>query len=186
MTITVKDAVKETAQSVGLGEEVEVYLGGSATAVGENAVKLLLRCFERVENELALDYLPLLAEDEVVSGTGVVNYADLKKPAARILCVENEWGESLKYKLFPTYLKTTAGKLKIIYAYAPRVKTIEEASEYDTLVSKRLLVYGMAAEYLLAVGELNGARLWDKKYKEGVQAAYKLGACKRLRSRRWI
>ncbi len=186
MTITVKDAVKETAQSVGLGEEVENYFDGATTTVGENAVNLLLRCFERVENELALDYLPLLAEDEVVSGTGVVNYADLQKPAARILCVENEWGESLKYKLFPTYLKTEAGKVKIIYAYAPTAKTIEGASEYDTLVSKRLLVYGMAAEYSLAVGELTAAKIWDKKYKEGVQAAYKVGACKRLRSRRWI
>ncbi len=186
MTITVKDAVQETAQCLGFGEEVENYLGGVETTVGENAVKLLLRCFERVENELALDYLPLLAEEEVASGTGVVNYAQLQKPAARILCVENEWGESLKYKLFPTHLKTTAGKLKIIYAYAPTAKTIEDESEYDTLVSKRLLVYGMAAEYSLTVGELAAAKIWDKKYKEGVQAAYKLGSCKRLRSRRWV
>ncbi len=186
MTIRIKDAVRETAQSLGLGEEVDAYLDGCETYVGENAVALLLRCFERVENELALDYLPLLAEDEVVSGTGVVDYASLQKSAARILCVENEWGESLKYKLFPTYLKTSAGKLKIVYAYAPATKTIEEESEYDTLVSKRLLVYGMAAEYSLAVGELAAAKIWDKKYKEGVQAAYKLGACKRLRSRRWV
>ncbi len=186
MTITVKDAVLSAAQSLGIGEAVKVYLDGGSNAAGEQAAKRLLQCFEQVENELALDYLPLLAEDELVSSTGVVRYADLQKPAARILCVEDEFGNSLKFRLYPTYLKSSAGKLKIIYAYAPTKKTIEEASEYTTVVSKRLLVYGMAAEYSLAVGELTAASVWDKKYKEGVQAAYKARPCKRLRSRRWV
>ncbi len=186
MTITVKETLREAAQSLGLGDEVEYYFSGKYTAVGKAAVELLLICFNRVENELALDYLPLVTEEEVVSGTGVVDYASLIRPAARILCVENEWGESVRYKLFPTYLKTQSGKLKIIYAYAPTAKTVEEASEYGSLVSQRLLVYGMAAEYCLAVGELTAASVWDKKYKEGIQAAYKASPCKRLRSRRWI
>ncbi len=186
MTIKVKDAVKEAAYCVGLGEEVEKYLGNTATSVGEQATKLMLRCFQRIENELALDYLPLLTEDEVVTPTGVVPYATLNKPAARIFCVENEWGESLKYKLYPDRLITSAGKVKIVYAYSPAEKNLEGTSEYDTIVSQRILVYGMAAEYSLAVGELTAAREWDKKYKEGVQAAYKAAPCKRLRSRRWI
>ncbi len=186
MTITVKDAVLSAAQGLGIGESVQMHLNGVTTAVGAQATALLVDCFERVENELALDYLPLLAEDEVVSGTGVVEYASLQKTAARILCVEDEWGEPLKYRLFPTYLKTSAGKLKIIYAYVPEKKTIDGTSEYETVVSKRLLVYGMAAEYALAVGELTAASIWDKKYKEGVQAAYKASPCRRLRSRRWV
>ncbi len=186
MEITVRELVTETAQSLGFARDVADYLIGEPSGIGEEVTKLLLKCFERVENELALDYLPLLAQDEVVSGNGVVEYAALQKPAARILCVENEWGESLKYKLFPTYLQTEAGKIKIVYAYAPSAQTIDGRSEYTTLVSKRLLVYGMAAEYCLAVGELAEAKVWDKKYKDGVQAAYKVSPCKRLRSRRWV
>ncbi len=186
MTITVKDAIKEAAQLLGISQEVERYLEGEASSEGEEGVKLLLRCFQRVENELALDYLPLLAEDEIVSSTGVVRYSDLHDEPARILCVENEWGDSIKYKLFPTYLKAAAGKIKVIYAYAPTEKEVEDDSEYTTLVSQRLLVYGMAAEYSLAVGELTAASVWDKKYKEGIRAACKSSPCKRLRSRRWI
>ncbi len=186
MTITVKDTVREAAQSLGISADVEVYLDGGQNAVGEEAVKLLTDCFSRVENELALDYLPLLAEEELASGTGQIPYAQLAYPIARVLCVEDEWGQSIKYRLFPDYLSTAGGKVKIVYAYAPEVKTIDGVSDYKTLVSKRLLLYGVLAEYCLAVGELTAASVWDKKYKEGVQAAYKASPCKRLRSRRWI
>ncbi len=186
MDIKVKDAVSMAAQALGLGEEVALYLNGEESAVGKKAVELLVACFEKVESELALDYLPLIEEIVLISGTGTVTYASLSKNVARILCVEDEWGESVKYKLFPTYLKTQAGKLKIIYAYAPAKKTIDGTSEYKTLASKRLIVDGMCAEYSLAVGELTAASIWDKKYKEGVRAAYRVSPCKRLRSRRWI
>ncbi len=186
MTITIKDTLRTAAQSLGVGDAVEAYLSGEENAVGKEAVTLLLQCYERVENELALDYLPLLAEEELVSGTGEIVYAQFRYPVARVLCVEDEWGQSIKYRLFPDYLKTAAGKVKVVYAYAPSSKTLDGVSEYKTLVSQRLLLYGVAAEYSLAVGELTAAGVWDKKYKEGVRAAYKASPCKRLRSRRWI
>ncbi len=186
MTISIKEILRAAAQSVGVGEEVESYLSGGETTVGKQAVELLLRCFERVENELALDYLPLIVEEEIVSGGGQIAYSDLRYPVARVLCVEDEWGQSVKYKLFPDCLETSSGKVKIVYAYAPAKKGIDGVSEYKTVVSERLLHDGVAAEYSLAVGELTAAGVWDKKYKDGIRAAYKATPCKRLRSRRWI
>ncbi len=185
MTITVKDAMMSAAMLVGCGEEVKKALEGEGSEEGKRVAELLLQCFQRVENELALDYLPLLEEEELVTATGLIAYADLKKSAVRILCVEDEWGNSLKYKLFPTYLRTAAGKVKLVYAYTPEKKSTSGVSDYQTEASERLLSYGMAAEYSLVVGDLTAAGAWDKKYKEGVQAAYRIHPCKRLRSRRW-
>ncbi len=186
MTIKVKDAVLEAAKYAGVEKEVASYLDGSFSSLGEEAACLLLSCFQAVENELARDYLPLLAEDELVTATGVVEYAALEKAPARVLCVEDEWGNSQKYKLFPSFLKTKAGKVKIIYAYAPSRKELEGESDYKTGVSLQLFAYGMAAEYFLVTGETESASAWDKKYKDAVRAAYRVQPCKRLRSRRWI
>lgn len=186
MKISVKAVVRATAQTLGVAEGVEDYLAGKDTEAGKRDMELLLQCFNRVENELALDYLPLLAEDEMLASTGVVRYAELTYPAVRVFCVEDGDGEALKYTLFPDRLETSSGKVKVVYAYTPKEKTIDEDSDYQTAVSERLFLYGMAAEYCLAEGELEAAAVWDKKYKEAVAAAYRLRPVKRIRSRRWV
>ncbi len=186
MTISVKATLLAAAQALGIAEEVRKFLDGEDTVSGEKNFSLLLTCFNRVENELALDYLPLMAEDELVTATGVVEYSALSENAVRIFCVEDEQGNSLKFKLFPRCLKTKVGRVKIVYAYTPTEKTVEEESEFTTGVSERLFVYGIAAEYSLAVGDLNAANVWDKKFREGARAAYRLRPCKKISSRRWI
>ncbi len=182
----VKDLIGAAAQTLGIEEEVGKHFEGIQTAVGEKDVELLLACFQRVERELAIDFLPLLAEDEVVTATGIVEYAALQRAVARVFCVEDEWGNSVKYRLFPQHLKTQAGKVKVIYGYLPTEKTVEGESEYESSLVQNIFVYGMAAEYSLAVGELTEAKAWEEKYKESVQAAYRTRPCKRLRSRRWV
>ncbi len=186
MTIAIKDVIKRAAYLLGVAEQVESYLAGNADEEGKRECALLLKAFQTVENEVALDYLPLTAEEELVTATGVVRYVDFERRPVRIFCVEDEWGNSLKYELFPDYLKAQAGKWRVYYAYAPQVKTIEEACEHQTGVSERLFAYGVAAEYALTVGELTNAAVWDKKYKEALRAAYRLRPSKRLRSRRWV
>lgn len=186
MKISVKNAVRAAAQALGIADGVEAYLENGSDGVGKKDTELLVECFNRVENELALDYLPLTAEDELVTATGEVPYSGLTYPAARILCVEDGDGNSLKYKLFPDRLETQSGKVKIIYTYSPSEKSIDGTSDYQTGASERLFVYGIAAEYSLAAGELEAASAWDKKYKEAIEAAYRLRPVKRLRSRRWV
>lgn len=186
MKVSVKSAVRAAAQVLGIAENVEAYINREETEEGREDTTLLLKCFNRVENELALDYLPLIAEDEVLSSTGVVQYAELTYPAVRVLSVEDDEGNLLKYKLFPNRLEARSGRMKIVYAYTPTEKTLDGESDYQTAVSERVFVYGMAAEYSLMQGELEAARIWDKKYKEAVTAAYRLRPTKRIRSRRWM
>jgi hypothetical protein len=139
-----------------------------------------------VENELALDYIPLVEEEEIDAPMGNVLFTRLSRNAARILRVEDKEGRSLKYQLFPNRLQAQAGKVKIVYTYSPEEKTIDGESDYRTEISERLFVYGMAAEYSLAEGELEGASMWDKKYKEAIEAAYRIRPAKRLPARGWL
>ena len=186
MKISVKEAVCEAAQALGIWEWVQAYLDGGDSEMGEKDTNVLVECFNRVQNELALDYLPLLAEDELMTATGVIAYTELMHPATRILCVENEVGESVKFKLFPNRLETQEGKVKVFYAYAPTEQDIDGVCEYETGVSKRLFVYGMAAEYFSACGLFEEAAVWDRKYKAAIEAAYKKRPSRKIRSRRWI
>ncbi len=186
MTITVKDAVLTAAEMLGIDKGVKSYLQGESNPDGAEDVERLLRCYQTVENEIALDYIPLVREDVVVTTDGKIAFTSLTSTATRILCVEDEWGNSIKYKLFPDRLETAVGKARITYAYAPAQKTISGTSEFKSSVSLRLFGYGMAAEYALASGELTAAGVWNIKYKDALRAAYRARPCKKIRSRRWI
>lgn len=180
----VKDIILTAASELGIGEEMTAYYNATSTEGAEEA-KLLLQCFNLVENELALDYLPLYAEDELQTKTGKVDYALLDNAPVRILRVENEWGESVKFDLYADHLKTQPGLVKVRYTYTPKKKVISDSSDFTLQASERLIAYGIAAEYTLATGRFEDSAIWDKKYKAAINAAYTLQPGKRIRSRRW-
>lgn len=185
--MTVKDCLSLAAAELGLSDLLEGYIAGTGSTTAANrAGALLLKCYNLVENELALDYLPLTAEDEIQTQTGTVEYSALSRDAVRILQVTDENGETVKYRLFPKYLKAQPWKLKIVYTYTPKEKGLEDECECASTVSKRMFAYGIAAEYCLQTGLYEEAAVWDKKYKGAIEAAYKAAPCKRISSRRWV
>lgn len=182
--MTVKECVLEAAALVGVYETVKDYLDEQSEEGAEDARKLI-RCFNHVENELALDYLPLYFEEEVETETGAVYYSELQKAAVRVLAVTDAWGNETAFTLFPEYAKTTAGKIRIRYTYTPEEKLIGDESDFLLYASKRMFGYGMAAEYCLLTGLFEEAAVWDKKYKDAIAAAYRSKTCKKIKSRRW-
>ncbi len=183
--MTVKELIVAAAISLGIAENVNAYLE-NGDSVGQKDTERLLECFNLVENELALDYLPLYAEETLQSATGSIDFSALSKAAVRILQVTDEWGNSVKYRLFPDYLKTQPGKLLISYTYTPKRKELGEESDFVLQASSRLFAYGMAAEYSLMTGRYEEAAIWDKKYKEAIDAAYRARPCERIKSRSWV
>lgn len=66
--MTVKETILLAADELGCGNRVREYFEEEGET-GKKETEVLLRCFNLVENELALDYLPLYAEDEAESET---------------------------------------------------------------------------------------------------------------------
>ena len=182
--ITVKEVLLACAQMLGLDDTVE-YLNAPSQEKNAGETEELLRCFNIVENEVALDYLPLYAETEVETQTGAVQYACLPNAIVRVLRVCDEWGNSVPFKIFPDHIQTQSGKIKIAYTYAPESKALDGESDYTVQASARLFAYGVATEYSLAKGMFEEASVWDKKYKDAITAAYRSRPCRILRSRRW-
>ena len=182
----VKECMELAAIKLGIEESLKNYFNSLGTSEDAKKAELLLTCFNIVENELALDYFPLLAEDTIVSQGGVIEFSELEKSAVRIIKVTDAWGNSVPFQLFPRYIKTQPDKVCVTYSYAPEKKTATDESDFSSLVSARLIADGIAAEYSLSMGLFEDATVWDKKYKEGIRAGYRLQKCERIQSRRWV
>lgn len=183
--MTVKEVVLTAATELGVYEEVENYILG-VSEEGKTKLELLLKCFQIVENELALDYIPLTTEDEIYSATGYIKFDTLSRSAVRIVSVTDASGNEATFKLYADHLVTQAGKVKITYTYTPEEKTLDGQSDFKLYVSPRLIAYGIAVEYSLVCGMFEEASVWDRKYKEAIEAVYRAHPARRISSRRWV
>ncbi len=181
----VNDIILSAASVIGCYEQVKDYIDGEGED-GATATELLLRCFNMVENELALDYLPLVAEEEKETNGGKLVYSSLKNSIVRIIRVTDEEGNSIAYQVFPDYLMTQTGKVRIVYSYTPAPKTIGGKSDFTLYASSRMYEYGILAEYFAAVGRFEEANIWDEKYKDAIDAAYRAQSGGRMSARRWV
>lgn len=184
--MTVKEGILAAAGELGIYEEVQAYLQGE-NSDGARETENLLRCFNLVENELALDYLPLVREEEFQTQTGVLFFSELSRAAVRVLKVTDKWGNEAAFRLFPEYLKTEAQEGTVRYSYAPAQKGLEDESDFTFPASPRLFGYGIAAEYCLANGLFEESAVWEQKYKAAIVAAYRNGRGNgKIQSRRWV
>ena len=180
-----KEVILLAATQLGIADKIQAYYNGSSTE-GEKDAELLLTCFNLVESELALDYFPLYAEEELNTFSGRINYSLLAHAVVRIIRVADTEGNTVDYTLFPDCLKGPVGTLKIYYTYTPKKKTVDKESDFETRVTDRLLSYGIAAEYATAKGLYEEAAIWDKKYKDAIEVAYRTMPGVRMKARRWV
>lgn len=183
--MTVREIVLLAAKILGIDEEVSAYFEGESNAMKRQAERLL-SAFHLAECSLALDYVPLHAEDEVYAMSGRVDFSTLENSPVRILGVTDIYGEPIAYTVYAKYIKTTPGVVKVHYTYTPRVKELEEECDFDLLSSDSILVYGTLSEYCLGEGLVAEAAEWDRKWKDLIATIYHTEKCKRLGSRRWI
>ncbi|MBQ8320354.1 MAG: hypothetical protein IJX81_05685 [Clostridia bacterium] len=183
--IQIKEVLTIAAELLGLGTKFSESLI-SATEEGTELQKKLLKSFYLAESEVALDYLPLVAEDDVESSTGTVYFSELSKYPARIIKVAGEDGERLFFEVYSKYIKTLPVKATVTYAYAPDEKGIAESAEAHPAANARMLAYATAEKYCLIEGLYEEAGVWEAKFKEAVKAARKAAPTKVIRSRRWV
>lgn len=171
---TVKGVVKLAARLIGLQDTVDDYLNGSVTDSASRIVEGLVCCFNTVENEVAVDYIPILCEEQIVSTDGFVEYSALSKPVAYVVSICGEDGKEVDAKCLAANISIAPGTYTVRYAVVPSEKGIEDHSDYGVGVFERLLAYGVAAEYCLHKGMYEEAAVWEKKYRMAIEAAVQL------------
>ena len=183
----VKEVVLTAAGLLGMKKEMEEYLSSTASSA-KKKVDEFVDCFNLVENELALDYVPLRTKGTFLVEGGVVRFNIFTSEPARVLSVTDEQGKRLEYTIFPTDIRLPeyVKVVKIEYAYLPKKKTIDEESDYQSRVSVGLMAYGVAAEYCAAQGLYAEAAFWNKKYKECIPRVHEAQRGGKIPSRKWV
>ena len=126
----------------------------------ESAKEDLLRCFNIIENELALDYLPLYTTHKCNSA--VIKFDELEYNPVRIVSCNCD------YKVYTDCIKSKDNITSIQYAYTPNTKNIHDECSYNEAVMN-CLVYGTISEYLLTKMFYEESMRWTKKYKKEIE-----------------
>lgn len=151
----------------------------STLLLGEELTKdikdqgLLLKCYNLVEQELATDYFPILEVDKHFNVDDKIYYKDFSRKAYRIKGIQDFRGDSVQYIIKPEYLELKknydGGTFFVKYYYLPEEKTLYSHSTYGAEYL-HILKYGIAAEYCLANGDFEQAKIYSDKYKERIKA----------------
>ena len=189
----IKDVLITAAESIGRTDLTSAIESAYSAAVssgtspsGEAAA--LLRCYRLVENEVALDHLPLRAQDTLLPVDGYVQFSDFSHSPVDVIEVRDAQGSKTEFEVLASrlYVGTGSGSVTIEYTYVPEQPKISDETAFSDKVSARLLAFGVANEYLLTAGRYAEAAVWEKKYRDALAAA---GLSRRklcVRARRWV
>lgn len=184
--MTIKDVLSQAAFLLGKDELVSYLKGENGYESQASEAAALLKCYNIVENEIALDYIPLTAEQTVSVLAGKIYYTVLTHTPVSVLSVTDTYGNKLPFTIYPEYVQTKSGARVIDYTYAPTAKTLTGNCEYGNRVSLRVFAYGVACEYCLINGRYEEALVWDRKYKDALLCVAALNRPHIVRARRWV
>ncbi|MDE6104851.1 MAG: hypothetical protein K2G38_04125 [Clostridia bacterium] len=164
----IKDVIISVLRILGRNELASAVADNAVlTAEEKETVTTLLYCFNAVESEMAVNYLPLTEKKELESATGKYFLFLLDHTPTRIIRV-TAGGKEVEYELYPEFIITESKAVVIEYEYAPAKKNINDSSEYGKNIGERAFACGVAAEYCLINGETEAADIWEAKYRKAV------------------
>lgn len=182
----VKDILALAASDLGREDLVALVYDCAEAPAGELAS--LLRCYQLVENEIALDYFPLLREETLRAEGDTVPYSAFSLAPVEIRRVTDVRGVPVSYEVCAEGILLRAphpSAVKTLFSYSPAEKGWNDESEYSGKISARLLSFGVACEFCLSSGQYAEAAAWEKKYREALRAANVIRKKLAIRSRRW-
>lgn len=185
--MTVRKVISETMRLVGRVVEADGVDSMTITDTTARLKRAMLTYLNAVFDELARGYFPLDTQESLTSENGVYPFADFLKTPIKINRVESD-NHPVEYRVYPDYLQTDAKEITVFYEYAPPELTETDEFFYPVYaVSKRLVQYGMAAEYYLVSGDGTAYALWENRYRSEIDALMSRSTVKgRIPPRRWI
>ncbi len=164
--MTVKDVITEAAYMVGETDFAKTFAaGGEVDADKRDA---FLRCFNLTLHETAVEYLPI--RKTVAAKGGKVAFSSFGFSVLRVVGVYGAGGESLDFKVFPSYIVTPPENVTVVFDAAPVDMSVDDEFVYDkTRIGKRVFACGVASEYCLQAGRFSEAENFGRKYRAGAE-----------------
>ncbi len=181
----VRNVISLAAANLGREDLVAQAENCAAEPAGELAS--LLRCYNLVENEIALDYFPLKREDILGAEEGEIPFSRFSRCPVEVLGVWENGGAPLSFEtsVSALFVQKNDGRIKVSYTYSPKEKEWGDDWEVGEKISARLLSFGICCEFCLTGGQYGEAAMWEKKFRDALRAANTLHKRLSVRSRRW-
>ena len=149
---------------------------------------VMLLAYNNTLSQIAEQYIPYTAEEEVTPVQGRIYYGSLGNTCYKVRGVYDK-SQPLPYRLMYDYIKVDAdGDLTVIYDYIPTAVGAEDLDANAPVAAKlslRTLAYGVAAEFALIRGRYEESVEFEKKFVDGILAAARNNKLK-LPERRFV
>ena len=153
---------------------------GNLDINGED-VDLWLKCYNLVEQELATDYFPILEVDKFFRVEDKIYYKDFSRKPYMLKGIQDFHGDSVSFRLTSEYIKLIknydGGTFFVKYYYSPEEKELYSTCTYGADYI-HIVKYGVAAEYCLAIGNYELAKIYSDKYRKRIKLKGPKKKCK--------
>lgn len=158
-----------------LGEnDLASFLSGKIpddAAYCEETAALLKDCYDRVVDEMACEYYPLLKCEKLQATDGKIFYSDFSEKPVRIVDVKDKNGKKATYRALIDRLAVNEGEVEVVYEYKIGKQKLTDAVVYaDGVIGEYVLAYGIAAEFCFQRGRTQDADIWNEKYSYALRA----------------
>ncbi|MGN0817576.1 MAG: hypothetical protein ACI4L9_01285 [Candidatus Coproplasma sp.] len=182
----VNELIIQTMRLVGRNDCAEL-MSDTPDSETNRMMHTMLFCYNAVIDELARGYFPLKTSEEMESEVGQYRLENFSLTPLKILRVTS--GEKqVEWRILFGYLGCAEKKITVEYEYVPAKASVESDFVYpDYYVSDTLVTYGMAAEYMLICGDIDGSAAWESKYRAEIDRLLSLQTVRgRIPPRRWL
>lgn len=184
----VKDVICEALRLVGRDDAADAISGNSTLTDEVSRLKrACLTYLNAVLDELARGYFPLVTSEEIYAFKGLIPFENFAfKPIEIKRVTAND--KDVKWYIYLDDLHVATEDVTVYYSYTPNALAEDDEFFYpDFAVSERLVEYGIAAEFLLVLGDASGSAAWENKYRNEIENLLSQSTVKgRIPPRRWI
>ena len=148
-----------------------MVVDGDLDIDGED-LEVWLKCYNLVEQELATDYFPILEIDKFFHVDNKIYYKDFSRSPYLIRGIQDFRGDKVDYTLVTDGIlikkNYDGGTFFVKYYYLPEEKGLQSHCTYGADYI-HIVKYSVAAEYCLATGNYELAKIYSDKYKERIK-----------------
>ncbi len=153
----------------------------------QKELDMLLRCLNLVTSEISTDYLPIYKTKEITLNDGEFDLKDIDENIFQIVKLEDEFGNSCKFKIIGDTIKASVTNCKIIYTSFAQKATLDgDVETFSCTMPDRVLAYGTAMEYSFISSLYDDASVWESRYKNALLCLSQKKHNLVMPKRRWL
>lgn len=187
--MTVKEILINSAIILGDNDLVSYLKDGVCenSSVTVNNLSILKTAYKLVLEEIASEYLDIVNTETFSVNNQELEYSNFTYSPIRIISVLDTSGQKTNAKIYPCHIKTDLKSVTVKYAYIPKFNGLDDINPFEnTVITERVLVYGICTEYNLIKGNFDLASVYHTKYYDALRGALKQRAVRRIRPRKWL